>query len=775
MKNIFNIRFIIALLILIIAFLIIIISASKIKLNPSIQSLFPHDKKMERSLALSSLSSSADKVILYVEVNDKNNLERTVKQINKIIENSSIEFKNSIPDFNDIQNLLEYSERYSLLLYPYEKNKNIFTKKEVAKRLNNKMQYLASLAFFNPSDSFFLDPLMMGTEVLQEANTLNRGIYSPRYEGVVSLNNKSYIKVLKTGFFSEDYEKIKDLKELDDKIVIQSKKMDCKAFLFSSHLFYLESKNTIIQDIYIIFILSTVIILFVFYYFFRKITLLFFSFLPIVGGLALTFLLIAIFKKVYGGIALAFGATTSGIAIDYIIHYLTKKDIYSNLSEVRSKIGFSLILGFITTIASFVFLPFSKILSLQEISLFGILAISFSFLLSWFLLQKLLPPGKFDIKLKRINFPVKFKPGLIIWIFIIVFFIICIPFVKFEDNIHDLDMNHKVLRERLKIIQQNFKESADSIFIAFSGKDKNEILMKSLNALYILQKEDKDLSFFTPALFYPPDTIIENRKDFIKKNFNREIFLNVLSQSNFKKETFDEWLSIINNIDDFKDIILPDYFNEEFDSMFVNWNDNNFILIPVYKQNIANKISNILNKNDIDFYIIDIVKDSAEGLIAFETKALGLLLLSMIVIFIIILLAYKNFIHAFCAILPSIAALISCFAVSVLTRHDFNILHFVSSVLLLGIGVDYGIFITNAFRDNYSDEEIKLTYQSIFICVLTTIAGFGILAVSRNYSIFSLGSSMFIGIIIAFLTSYFILPYIINRDKLFKNNLKKLK
>ena len=71
MKNIFNIRFIIALLILIIAFLIIIISASKIKLNPSIQSLFPHDKKMERSLALSSLSSSADKVILYVEVNDK--------------------------------------------------------------------------------------------------------------------------------------------------------------------------------------------------------------------------------------------------------------------------------------------------------------------------------------------------------------------------------------------------------------------------------------------------------------------------------------------------------------------------------------------------------------------------------------------------------------------------------------------------------------------------------------------------------------------------------
>lgn len=760
MKNIFNAHFTIALIILFVAVLVIIFSASQIKINPSIQSLFPHDKKMERTLALSSLSSGADKVILFIKVDDENDLEKRVKEINKIISESPIKFKDSIPGFEDIQELLEYSERYSLLLYPYEKNKDIFTKEEINRRLDNKIQYLASLAFFNPSGSFFLDPLMMGTEVLKEANSLNKGIYSPKYGGVVSTDGKSYIKVLKTGFFSEDYDKIKDLKELDNKINTQSNKLDYKAFLFSSHLFYLESKNTIIQDIYIIFILSTVIILFVFYFFFRRITLLIFSFLPIVGGLALTFLLIAIFKKEYGGIALAFGATTSGIAIDYIIHYLTKKDIYSDLQEVRGKIGFSLILGFITTIASFIFLPFSRILSLQEISLFGILAISFSFLLSWFLLQKLLPPGKFEIKLRRINFPIYFKPGLIIWVIIMIIFIACIPFVKFENNIYDLDMNHKVLQDRLKIIQQNFKESSDSIFLAFYGKNRDEILKKSLDALYILQNEDNDLSFFTPAIFYPSESIIKSRKNFIKNNFNREVFINAVSQSNFKVESFNNWLDIIKEIDNYKIIELPEYFKDEFNSMFVEWNGDNYILIPLYKQDIAKKISYILNKNNIDFYIINIVSDSADGLVTFETRALGLLLLSMIIIFIIILIAYKNFIQAFSAILPSIAALISCFAVSVLTRHDFNIMHFVSSVLLLGTGVDYGIFITKAFKDNYSDEEIKLTFQSIFICVLTTLAGFGILAVSRNYSIFSLGSSMFVGILTAFLTSYFVLPYI---------------
>ncbi len=760
MKNIFNYRLIIALIIIIVSFFLIIVSTFKIQLDPSIQSLFPDDKKMERTLALSSLSQGADKVILYIEVNDQNQLENAVNQIDEIIDDSPIKFKNSIPEFNDIKQLMEYTEKYSLLLYPYEKKENPFIKEQIVKKLKKKIEYLTSLAFFSVSDSFFLDPLMMGTELLKDANLINRGIYTPKFGGVVSKNNKSYIKILKSGFYSEDYEQIKDLKELDNKLEKYSKEVNCKAFLFSSHLFYLESKKTVIQDIYLIFILSTIIILFVFYYFFRKITLLFFSFLPIIAGLALTFLLIAVFKKTYGGVALAFGATTSGIAVDYIVHYLTKKDIYINLSEVRKKIGFSLLLGFITTIASFVFLPFSRILSLQEIALFGILAISFSFFISWFLLQRLLPPGEFEIKLRRINFPVRVKGGLIIWIIIIVFFIIFIPFIKFEDNIHDLDMKHKVLKERLNIIQQNFKESTDSIFLAFSGNDRDEILEKSYNALNILQNENNDLTFFTPAIFYPPESKINERKDFIKNNFNKDIFLNILAESNFEKNTFNNWLNIIDNINSFSINDIPEYYKQEFDSMFVEWNNKKFILIPLYKQDIAQKAKEILNKNNIDFFIIDIVKDSASGLISFETKALGLLLLSMIIIFIILLIAYKKLIFAFSAILPSICALISCFAITVITKHDFNIMHFVSCVLLLGTGVDYGIFITNAFKDNYSDEEIKLTYQSIFICVLTTIAGFGVLALSRNYSIFSLGSSMFIGIITAFLTAYLVLPYL---------------
>jgi predicted RND superfamily exporter protein len=81
----------------------------------------------------------------------------------------------------------------------------------------------------------------------------------------------------------------------------------------------------------------------------------------------------------------------------------------------------------------------------------------------------------------------------------------------------------------------------------------------------------------------------------------------------------------------------------------------------------------------------------------------------------------------------------------------------------MGIGVDYGIFMTSAYKSNCSEEEMKLTIQSIFICALTTIAGFGTLSISSNYSIFSMGSSILGGIVMSFLTFYLALPYILGK------------
>ena len=92
-------------------------------------------------------------------------------------------------------------------------------------------------------------------------------------------------------------------------------------------------------------------------------------------------------------------------------------------------------------------------------------------------------------------------------------------------------------------------------------------------------------------------------------------------------------------------------------------------------------------------------------------------------------------------------------------------MHFVSSILIAGIGVDYGIFAVNAYRDNYDENALNTTFQSIFIAALASLAGFGVLSFCRYYSLFSLGTSMAAGIIMSFITTYFALPFLLKERK----------
>ena len=77
--------------------------------------------------------------------------------------------------------------------------------------------------------------------------------------------------------------------------------------------------------------------------------------------------------------------------------------------------------------------------------------------------------------------------------------------------------------------------------------------------------------------------------------------------------------------------------------MFVIWNNEEYLLIPIYKRDLAKKIDAALSDKGIDHEIIDLVTDGAKGLVNFEKNGIGLLLLSIIIIYLLIFFVYKNF------------------------------------------------------------------------------------------------------------------------------------
>ncbi|MCG8573133.1 MAG: MMPL family transporter [Spirochaetes bacterium] len=762
MRNIFNKSFFINFGLLSVFAGMIIISVFLISLNSSITSLFPYNKELELTLKLQQQSPIADKVLIYLEVENPEELKKAVDKIKKIVDESPLPFTNSVPSTSEIQELWSYIEENSLLLYPYQNSTNPFTQPEIKKRLQAKANYLYNMPFSNPGRSFFYDPLMMAPELMQEIGQASGGKYTPRYGGVVSEDSRSYLLVLKANFFSEEYDKNKLLADLDKKITSLAKQDHFTAFAFSAHLYFLESITKIKKEVTIIFILTVIFVLSIFYFFFKDLTLLFYILMPLSGGFALTFFFISLYKPQFGAIALAFGATISGIALDYVIHYLTKRQYYSDLATLRKKIIFPMLLSLITTLSAFLFLQFSRIESLQEISLFGLISVSSVFILSWFILQKLLPPfvhqnSDIKIKIPIIN-DYRFFIG---WLIIVIVLIIFIPLIKFEDDLMNLDMKHKELDQRKEIIRRQFSESNDNIFLTFQGTTKDEALNKSLIALNTLKKE-KGPTFFSPATLIPPQSKIIERKNYIRNEFQKNIFLSELKKSDFTEDSFLDWLSLTNHTENISISELPDFFKVQFDSLFTSIDGIYYLMIHIYDRKISNEMREILTRHQIDFHIVDIIEDSRIGLITFEKRSLILLSLSLLLIFIILAIAFKNLLYSLTAILPGLMGLLACIMVSYFTNNGFNLMHFVSAVLLIGIGVDYGIFITSAYRERLSTKEKELNFQSILVCSLTTISGFGVLSLSSNYSIFSLGSAMFAGILVSFLTTYFALPFLLN-------------
>lgn len=762
-KDIFDKKLIFSLILGVISVIIIIFSTKFIRFNSSLQNLFPPDKDMIRSASLMEKSPMSDKVILFINTKKPEKLPSYIDKFKSLIEQSGINFSATIPNDRDVVEIMEYCQRNSLLLYPYESKDNPFTSDKIKKGFEAKAAYIESMPFFNPDEYFFMDPLSKGLEVLKTINSSGQNKFNSKYGGILSPDGSSYMLILKSGISPNDYEKSEKIVKLDKNIQNLSKGQECEAFILSSHLYYQESYHSIQFETSIMFIVSTILTLFIFFYFFRNIKILYYSILPMLLGISLTFLCIAIFRRDFGGVAFGFGSTILGISSDYTVHYLVKRQICLNMKETDSKIGKALVLGFITTIAPLAILPLSGIISLQEIAFLGILSVGFSFLFTWFLLRRLAPPGD-SCTMRLFNFKYFGLKGFIAFTALFLPFLISVFFLKFEDNISNLDKVHPEMNRRVDMIKNSFNYTADATMLCFSGDTRDEVLSKSLKALYHLEKSSAP-GFITPAIFTPDAETLKRRKSFVKENYNAAHFKNELKDSIFEENSFEAWEKSVANIDKTELSTLPVYVENEINSMFVDYEGKIYLVIPIQSRQNFSIIETTLKDGGLDFFSIDLMRDSAPRLLKFEKIAALALALSLVVIVIILLIAYKNIFYTISAMIPALTGLIACFGISAMIGKSINIMHIVASMILIGICVDYGVFVTSSYKDYHGEEGINITFLSILICALITLAGFGALMISSNQAMFTLGVSVFFGIIFSFISSWFVIPFLMKIRK----------
>lgn len=129
-------------------------------------------------------------------------------------------------------------------------------------------------------------------------------------------------------------------------------------------------------------------------------------------------------------------------------------------------------------------------------------------------------------------------------------------------------------------------------------------------------------------------------------------------------------------------------------------------------------------------------------------------------VFILCFLLFRNARRSCLAVMPAITGLAAVFGVLGLTGTDLNLFHITALPLVIGLGTDYGIFLVS--RETTRSDLSTLT--AVTASGLTTLAGFGVLALALHPSLNSMGVTVLVGVGAALVCALFIMPGLVRSE-----------
>jgi predicted exporter len=147
----------------------------------------------------------------------------------------------------------------------------------------------------------------------------------------------------------------------------------------------------------------------------------------------------------------------------------------------------------------------------------------------------------------------------------------------------------------------------------------------------------------------------------------------------------------------------------------------------------------------------------AAGTVAQIPRQLALLSgMGLVFNLLILVFAYRSLRLALAACLPCCLGLMGTLGTLAALEVPLNLVSSSALVLILGCGVDYGIFVLNERFGTRPTSYVESF--GVVLASLTTLAGFGTLVLASHRALQSLGAAVGLGILISAAAALFLLP-----------------
>ncbi len=787
------------LILLILFFVFVGYFASQLRLSEDVSKLLPEKDIPVHLMENLEAIDFADRLFFELELSDSaaQNPDLLLQTADTLIERiqkentglvSEIHYKVNPASMDQVYNLIIKYLPYYLKASDYSEIEELLSPDQLQTNFKKKYKSLFSFAGMFTRKMIGSDPAGLSLNPLKRLQTFQFDSNFQLYNGAILTKDKKHLLFyLKPTFKASDSKNNGRLIENIDRIVNQTRKESRQAvaiYYFGAPAVAYANAKQIKKDVILTVLIAVLSIVLLIALFYRRKRLFVIIFLPSVLAVLTAMAILRIVQGEVSAIALGMGSILVGISIDYVLHIFTHAENGHPIEEIFKDISMPIIISALTTAAAFFGLLSISSGALQDMGLFAGISILFAALFSLILIPLFLPKkAKKQVKQNRIKshlvplFSYPFHENKILIIIIIALTPILYHYsgkIKFEGDLNainympeKLSLAEAKLNSISSVSQRNvFLISRDSsLDAALTKAEDMQLVLDSINQSGIPIKIAKTQNLL-PSMSLQASRLKRWNSFWTKeRKQNLELELNKLKKKyHFKDRVFDAFQEVLNK--KYEPISKADqaFVQNQFLSELIKKQGDTYSILTQIKvpEEQKKELHEALRKTKFSDDVMDKEYLATGFMKALKSDFSLLVGISMLLVFIIILIAFGRIELALITYVPMSLSWIWTLGIMALFGLSFNIVNIVISSLIFGLGIDYSIFITRGLMKEYSSgEKVLVSFKtSIFFSSLTTILGIGVLIFAKHPALKSMALVSVIGLFSVLLNAFTLQPWL---------------
>ena len=443
---------------------------------------------------------------------------------------------------------------------------------------------------------------------------------------------------------------------------------------------------------------------------------------------------------------LVFGASLIGVCVDFSFYFMAMQSQHRQVDgfSVLKPLLPSLFVGLMTTLLAYVVLSFTPFPGFRQIAVFSMVGLTAAWITSILLLPRL-PALNAEPAIKTLSFIGQARRYMqarhtLRYVFIASIILLTgssLFFLKSNDDIRNLQSMDAQLKQEDMYVRTRFMQQQSSEYFVVQGKTPAQLAQNEqqlLLQLEALQKDGKLDSVQALGQWLPP---LQHQKQNVAllQSIPQK---NLIEYAQAMQLNVPEVLAWQSNLA--HQPLLTESIFKGHPLAFLQMSPTERL---VMLQNVHD-VQAVQHLENSNVQLLRPVNQLSELFKQHRQHAQWLLLSALVILAIGLGLLYgKESILAL--VLPVSMALMTTFAIQAWFGVEINLFSIMGTFLIIGIGVDYAIF----YRHGHDHPQV--VGMALFLCMMSTLFGFGLLSFSHTHAIHSFGLTVLLGVIFSFI------------------------